>query len=65
VISKREDRRTLPLFNDMFPFGGRLDEENRWVKLNKIVPWEEFESEYEKSLSKTHGRPAKVLRAKF
>lgn len=62
MISKREDRRTLPLFNDLFPFGGRLDEENRWVKLSKIVPWEEFESEYEKSLSKTHGRPAKDSR---
>ncbi len=32
--------RTLPLFVDMMPFGGKLDENNRWIKLSELVPWD-------------------------
>jgi len=30
----------LSLFSDIMPFGGKLDESNRWVKLSGLVPWE-------------------------
>lgn len=27
-----KDRETLPLFPELFPFGGRLNENNRWLR---------------------------------
>jgi transposase, IS5 family len=45
------------------PFGGHLDEENRWVILSKKVPWEELEEDYKDQLSDNNlGAPAKSLR---
>jgi len=35
-------RQTLPLFSELFPFGGKLDPENRWLKIAKLIPWEEI-----------------------
>lgn len=35
------------------PFGGHLDEENRWVILSKNVPWEKIEKEYKEKLCDT------------
>lgn len=33
--------------DDFFlPFGGKLDKENRWVKLTTLIPWWEFEDKY-------------------
>ncbi len=34
---------TLTFF---LPFGGKLNKENRWVKLANIIPWWEFEDKY-------------------
>jgi transposase, IS5 family len=35
-------------FPDFYlPFGGRLDPENRWVKLAKIIPWHLIEEDYQ------------------
>lgn len=45
------------------PFGGHLDEENRWVILSKKIPWAELESDYAETLSGNYrGAPAKSLR---
>jgi hypothetical protein len=27
-------------------FGGKLSDENRWVNLAEMIPWEEFEEQY-------------------
>ena len=53
---KRKDRQTLPLFEDLFPFGGKLDEENRWLKMSKLIPWQELEEKYSGYFS-DRGRP--------
>jgi len=37
-------------------------EENRWVIMSKIIPWEEFEEEYAKQFSENKGAPAKPFR---
>ena len=37
-------------------------EENRWVIMSKIIPWEEFEEEYAKNFSENKGEPAKSFR---
>jgi len=29
-----------------FPFGGKLNKNNRWVKLAALIPWWEFEDLY-------------------
>ena len=34
----------LPLFKNMMPFGGKLDESNRWLIYCKLIPWEKLVS---------------------
>jgi IS5 family transposase len=36
----------LPLFEFKLPFGGALDPENRWIKIAKLIPWEDVEADY-------------------
>jgi hypothetical protein len=52
-----KDRQTLPLFSELFPFGGKLDSENRWLKIAKLIPWEEIERKY-KGFFSERGRPS-------
>ena len=40
---KKKDRETGELFSEFFPFGGRLDVGNRWLKISELVPWDELE----------------------
>lgn len=41
-----------PEFVDFYlPFGGKLDPNNRWVKLAALVPWDQVEESYSHSLS--------------
>jgi len=54
---RRKDRKTIPLFPELFPFGGKLDENNRWLRIAELIPWEELEEEYAKRFSDV-GRPA-------
>ena len=56
-----KDRQTLPLFSELFPFGGKLDPENRWLKIAKLIPWEGIESKYKKYFSEI-GRPSSDCR---
>lgn len=48
---------TKPLFDELFPFGGKLDEQNRWLKIAFLIPWEALEQSYSRHFSDT-GRPA-------
>jgi hypothetical protein len=43
-------------------FDGQLDEENRWVKMSKMIPWEELEGDYAKNFTEEKGAPAKSFR---
>ena len=44
-------------FDDIgVPFGGLLDEENRWIKLSRKIPWDKIESIYEKNFPSDKGR---------
>ena len=36
----------IELFEKSLPFGGKLDPNNRWVKLTAQVNWEKFERIY-------------------
>jgi IS5 family transposase len=45
------------------PFSGGLRSDNRWVKIAKFIPWDEFESLYSKSLAGSQmGSPALSVR---
>jgi transposase, IS5 family len=48
--------------NFELPFEGRLSQENRWVKLAKLIPWSDFETEYAAKFSRKMGAPAKPFR---
>lgn len=53
-----------PEFEDFYlPFGGNLRSDNRWVRLTKLVPWEEIEDQYAKNFTDSGmGAPAKAAR---
>lgn len=55
---KAKDRQTELLFQELFPFGGHLDETNRWLRIAELIPWEQLENSYSQLFSHT-GRPAR------
>ena len=59
----RHNQRQLQFEKFSLPFGGKLRSDNRWVKLAKFIPWEEFEPDYAKTLvSRDKGPPAMSVR---
>ena len=44
------------------PFGGKLDPENRWVKLAESIPWHVAEKLYSKNFPSKRGAPALTVR---
>jgi len=44
------------------PRSGKLSDENRWVIMTNLIPWEKFEEEYAKSFSENKGAPALPFR---
>jgi hypothetical protein len=55
---KSKDQQTGNLFSGLLPFGGKLNLDNRWIKLHDLIPWEELEDIYRKYFSQL-GRPGK------
>jgi IS5 family transposase len=39
------------LFKELIPFGGELDENNRWIRLSDLVPWDRLECAYKQHFS--------------
>jgi len=54
--------RQLSISEFTMPFEAKLDENNRWVVLSKIVPWEEFAWLYYKNFKSNRGAPTKDAR---
>jgi hypothetical protein len=44
------------------PFEGKLSQDNRWVIMANLIPWEEFEEEYAKNFAEDIGAPALPFR---
>lgn len=59
---RKKDRETKPLFPELFPLGGGLRADNRWMRLAALIPWEELETTYRTYFSEGMGRPAKDAR---
>ncbi len=51
----------LEFFEASLPFGGKLNTNNRWIKMAAQVDWEKFEKIYAKTFA-TIGRPGKDAR---
>ena len=45
-----------------WPFQTALDENNRWVKLSRVVPWDELAESYYQAFTSQRGRPTKDAR---
>jgi len=58
----------LPKFHQLtfenfhLPFGGKLDPENRWVRLADVIPWHVAETMYAKNFMSKRGAPALTVR---
>jgi len=60
---REESEKQQKLEDFYLPFGGHLNENNRWVILSKKVPWTQIESDYKDKLSGSGmGAPAKSVR---
>ena len=55
---RRKNRQQVEFESFHLSFGGRLRSDNRWVKLSKIIPWEEIEQRYAVQLNEERGAPA-------
>ena len=59
----RHNSKQLEFEQFALPFNGGLRSDNRWVKMAKFIPWQQFESLYAKCLSGTQmGSPALSVR---
>ena len=59
----RHNQRQFEFEDFVLPFSGKLRSNNRWVRLAKFIPWDEFEPDYSKAASKSSlGPPAKSVR---
>jgi hypothetical protein len=51
------------LLSDFFlPFGGKLNSDNRWVKLSQIIPWDKIEDKYSENFKGIKGNIALSVR---
>ncbi len=48
---REESNKQQKLEDFYLPFGGHLNEENRWVILSNKVPWDQIEKDYKDKFS--------------
>ena len=60
MYRKADDYPKFPGF--ALPFDGKLDTDNRWIRLARLIPWDRLEELYGSKFSKGVGRPAKSVR---
>ena len=59
----RHNEKQRKFIEFLLPFGGKLLASNRWVRLAEVIPWHEFEEQYNQNLSKSgQGPPALSVR---
>ena len=52
----------LPLFKELNPYAGKIDENNRWIKLSKLVPWENLNLIYRRYFAEEKMKQVKDCR---
>lgn len=59
----RHNLKQLEFAEFSLPFEGRLSPNNKWIKLARIIPWEQFEDDYKQNFSDSDvGNPAFSVR---
>ncbi|MDJ0785132.1 MAG: IS5 family transposase [Desulfosarcinaceae bacterium] len=59
----RHNLKQLELVEFSLPFEGRLSPDNKWIKLSRLIPWEQFEESYQENFSDSGvGNPALSVR---
>src|SRR5271157_9819 len=56
-----KDPEILELQKFHLPFSGKLDPDNRWIKMKKEIPWDIIEAKYASIFAKKKGAPAKPV----
>ena len=51
-----DDTNQIEIKDFVLPFSGRLDPNNKWIRLSRMIPWEELAGKYTKKMSKDFGR---------
>lgn len=57
-MNEAKDRKTAYLLEKLFPFGSKLDENNRWLRISELIPWDKLKGSYRSYFAHT-GRPTK------
>lgn len=59
----RHNLKQLELTEFSLPFEGQLSPDNKWIKLARLIPWEQFEESYQENFSDSGvGNPALSVR---
>ncbi len=61
-MCRREHRHQLSFADFFLPFPGKLSGENRWFKLDELIPWDELEDDYAAQFCKGFVAPVEPLR---
>jgi hypothetical protein len=64
---RKRDKEQMTIYDFILPFGGKLQAENRWVKMAQIMPWDMIEDLYAASFKdeRSDGRPPIPARVAF
>ena len=62
LVYRKEESTPSGVEDFELPFGSKLAEDNRWVMLAQLIPWDEFEEEYAQNFGTEMGPPAKSFR---
>jgi hypothetical protein len=57
----KKDNGQITIAEFKSPFG-KLDKENRWVKIADMIPWHRFEEKYAEQFCENNGTPAIAFR---
>ena len=59
---RKVDSPPTPAEKFELPFEGKLSQDNRWVIMANLIPWDEFEEEYAQNFAEEIGAPALPFR---
>ncbi|MGE4434317.1 MAG: IS5 family transposase [Bacteroidales bacterium] len=61
-MKRDTSQKQLSIAEFAMPFEAKLDENNRWVVLSKVIPWDKFAELYYKNFPSRRGAPTKDAR---
>jgi hypothetical protein len=61
-MCRKVDSPPTPAEKFELPFEGKLSQDNRWVIMANLIPWDEFEEEYAQNFAEDIGAPALPFR---